>query len=66
MPNVNHSHFLRMKLHAQFVQNPEGGVYGRSRLRCRLTGNHPVVCKPRELIAFTSHLLIEPRQHNIA
>src|SRR5437763_16753250 len=40
----------RMKLHAQFAQNPEGCIYCCSRLRRRLTGNHPVICKPRELI----------------
>src|SRR3954452_996660 len=62
MPNVHHPRFLRMKLHAQLTQDPEGRCYGSPRLRRRRTGNHPIICEPRKLITFASHLPIKRSQ----
>src|SRR6187401_1140391 len=66
VPNVHHPRFLRMKLHAQLVQNPEGRRCRRARLRCRRTGDDPIVCKPCKLITLASHLPIKRRQENVA
>src|SRR6202011_2316563 len=60
--HMHYPRLLRMQLHVQFAQNPEGRGDSRARLSRRLTGNHPIVCEPRKLITLASHLPIKRRQ----
>src|SRR5260370_20792831 len=54
--------FLRIQMHSQSFQDPEGVGQCRARLRRGLAGNHPVIRVPRELVALAPHLLIKWRQ----
>src|SRR3954447_7915952 len=60
--NMHHPRFLRMQLHAQLTQDPEGCCYCGPRLRRRRTGNHPIICEPCKLITLAPHLPIKRRQ----
>src|SRR5260370_40620559 len=59
---MHHPRLVRVQLHAQHAQNPEGRCNSSPRLRRRRARNHPIVCKPRKLITLVSHLPIKRRQ----
>src|ERR1700730_286309 len=65
LPDMHDPRFLRMQLHAQFVQNPKRRGHCRPRLCRRLAGRYPVVGVPRELISLAPHFLIKRRQEDV-
>src|SRR6516165_225119 len=65
LPHMHDPRFLRMQLHAQFVQNPKRHGDGRLRFLRGCTANYPVIRVPRESISPASHLLVKRRQKNV-
>src|SRR5215469_8276277 len=63
--HVHDPRLARIQLHAQLAQNPTSRINRRTRLRRRRAGNHPVVCKPRNLIPPAPHLPIKRCQKNV-
>src|SRR6266446_191075 len=55
----------RIQPHTQPFQYPSRSCQRCTRFSHRLTGNHPIVGEPRQLISFASHLLIKQRQKNV-
>src|SRR5260370_1873653 len=60
--DMNNPRLLRMQLHAQLCQDSASSFHRGSCLRCRFTGDHPIIGVPRQLISSQSHLPIERRQ----
>src|SRR5439155_2202092 len=65
LPEVDNPRLLRIQSHTHVFQYPGRSCQRSTRLSHRLTGNHPIVGEPRQLISFASHLLIKRRQKNV-